>query len=89
VVPETDNSPPAPGCAPGTFAAQQCFYCRPGGAGPAQPVETGETARIRDERLIEDGFVPNNARASVAIAERVFHAAIVGEDERDGITGPH
>jgi hypothetical protein len=32
----------------------------------------------------------HNARASVTIAGRVFHAATTaGKDERDGITGPH
>jgi hypothetical protein len=88
VVPETDNSPPAPGCAPGTFAARQCFIAALVVLAPrslSKRVKRPEFGTTADRGRLRT----YNARASVAIAERVFHAAIVGEDQRDGITGPH
>jgi hypothetical protein len=73
----------------GTFVSWRCFIAalvvlvRRSLSKRAKRPEFGTTA---DRGRLHT----HNARASVAIAERVFHAAITaGKDERDGITGPH
>jgi hypothetical protein len=74
---------------PGTFAARQCFIAalvvlaRRSLSKRAKRPEFGTTA---DRGRLHT----HNARASVAIAERVFHVAITaGKDERDGTIGPY